>query len=70
MKNRDEEAVKALQYLLDEGFIVAGFKEGHPALFLTTELKEVHKAIKHRPEHLRYKVHEDADWWKNEKTQK
>jgi len=47
-KDNDSEALAALQYLLDEGFIVPGLRDGEPALFLTTELKEAQSAIKAR----------------------
>lgn len=46
--NKESEALSALQYLLDEGFIVPGFRDGEPALFLTTDLSEAQTAIKAR----------------------
>jgi len=56
--SKDEQAIQALQYLLDEGFIAAGYRDGEPALFLTTELSEAQEAIK-------AKIKEDpADYWK------
>ena len=56
--NRDHQAIKAIQYLYDEGFIVAGYRDGEPALFLATELSEAQEAIK-------AKTKEDpSDYWK------
>lgn len=46
MPEKDSEAIRALQYLLDEGFIVPGFRDGEPTLFLTTDLSEAQTAIK------------------------
>lgn len=60
--SREQECIKAIQYLLDEGFIVAGLKDGEPALFLTTNLSKAQKAI-------RVKVNDPADYWKNEKKE-
>lgn len=56
--NKDSQAIQALQYLLDEGFIVAGYRDGKPALFLTTELSEAHKAISPKAKA------DPADYWK------
>ena len=58
--SREEQAIQAIQYLYDEGFIVAGYRDGEPALFLTTELSEAQEAIKNyiaacRNEYLRCK---------------
>lgn len=56
--SKDKQAIQAIQYLFDEGFIVAGFRDGEPALFLTTKLSEAQEAIK-------AKIKEDpADYWK------
>ena len=44
--SREEQAIQAIQYLYDEGFIVAGYRDGEPALFLATELSEAQEAIK------------------------
>ena len=56
--SKEEQAIQALQYLLDEGFIAAGYRDGEPALFLTTELSEAQEAIK-------AKIKPDpADYWK------
>lgn len=49
--------LSTLQYLLDEGFITLGYKDGEPTVFLTTSLEEVHNAISHRAK-------DNADWWK------
>lgn len=55
--NKDQKACKALQYLLDEGFISLGYIDGEPAVHLTTSLREAQKAIQaHIPD--------GADWWK------
>jgi hypothetical protein len=55
--NKDDQACKALQYLLDEGFISLGYIGKEPAVFLTTSLREAQKAIlAHIPD--------SADWWK------
>ena len=55
--NADEQAIKALQYLLDEGFISLGYIDGKPSVYLTTSLQEAHKAIKSMAK-------DTADWWK------
>jgi hypothetical protein len=49
---------QALQYLLDEGFISFGFRDGEPAVFLTTTLEEAQKAIKAKA------INDPSDWWK------
>jgi hypothetical protein len=55
--SKDEQACKALQYLLDEGFISLGYIDGKPAVHLTTSLADAQKAIlAHIPD--------SADWWK------
>ena len=55
--SKDEQTIKALQYLLDEGFISFGYIGKEPAVFLTTSLREAQKAILgHIPN--------GADWWK------
>lgn len=58
-KDNDSEALSALQYLLDEGFIVPGFRDGEPTLFLTTELSEAQTAIKARV------APDPSEKWKN-----
>ena len=55
--SKDEQAIKALQYLLDEGFISLGYIDGKPAVFLTTSLRDAHKAILGLAK-------DSADWWK------
>lgn len=55
--NTDEQAIKALQYLLDEGFISLGYIDGKPSVHLTTSLRDAHKAIKSLAK-------DTADWWK------
>lgn len=61
MKFSEAEALRAIDYLYREGFIVLGYRNGQPAVFLATDLKTAQKAIK-------AKVAEDpADWWKNNK---
>jgi len=54
--SRDEQAIKALQYLLDEGFISLGYIDGQPSVFLTTSLRDAQKAILGHAD--------SADWWK------
>jgi hypothetical protein len=49
---------QALQYLLDEGFISFGYRDGEPAVFLTTTLEEAQKAIKAKA------INDPSDWWK------
>jgi hypothetical protein len=57
MTNEDQK-IQAIQYLWDEGFIVAGYRDGSPALFLATDLREAQEAVK-------AKIKEDpADYWK------
>jgi hypothetical protein len=55
--SKDEQAIKALQYLLDEGFISLGYIDGQPSVFLTTSLADAHKAILGLAK-------DSADWWK------
>ena len=55
--NKDDQACKALQYLLDEGFISLGYIDKKPAVFLTTSLREAQKAILGH-------IADGADWWK------
>jgi|688.fasta_scaffold2727217_2 hypothetical protein len=64
MSNREDQCIKALQYLWDEGFLRLWEENGEAKLALTTELSEVHDAIKVK---FRRKA-DPADWWKNEKT--
>jgi hypothetical protein len=56
--SKDSQATQALQYLLDEGFISFGFRDGEPAVFLTTTLEEAQKAIKAKA------MNDPSDWWK------
>lgn len=56
--NKERETLSILQYLLDEGFISFGYRDGEPAVFLTTSLEEAQKIIKARG------AKDDADWWK------
>ena len=53
-----DQAIQALQYLLDEGFISFGYLDGEPAVFLTTTLEEAQKAIKAKA------IKDPSDWWK------
>jgi hypothetical protein len=55
--SKDEQACKALQYLLDEGFVSLGYIDGQPSVFLTTSLADAQKAILGL-------VKDSADWWK------
>ena len=55
--SKDEQAIKALQYLLDEGFISLGYIDGQPSVFLTTSLADAQKAILGHAK-------DSADWWK------
>jgi len=56
--NRERETLNILQYLLDEGFISFGYRNGEPAVFLTTSLEEAQRIIKARGDK------DSADWWK------
>jgi hypothetical protein len=56
--SKDEQGIKALQYLLDEGFISLGYIDGKPAVYLTTSLLEARKAI------TKLVSNDSADWWK------
>jgi len=55
--NADDQAIQALQYLLDEGFISLGYIDGKPSVYLTTSVKEAQKVIKTMAK-------DSADWWK------
>jgi hypothetical protein len=44
--NRENEVIKAIQYLWDEGFLEGCLKDGEPAVRLVTELREARKAIR------------------------
>jgi hypothetical protein len=44
--NRENEVIKAIQYLWDEGFLEGYIKNGEPAVRLVTELREAKKAIR------------------------
>ena len=58
VKIPEAEALKAIDYLYREGFLVLGYRDGEPAVFLATDLKEAQKAIKAVGEK------DSADWWK------
>ena len=58
MKIPESEALKAIDYLYREGFLVLGYRDGEPAVFLATDLKEAQMAIKAVAEK------DPADWWK------
>ena len=64
MKSKDDQVISALQYLLDEGFITCGKLEGEPALFLTTDLSEVHKTLRAMAMRESKRRLSKADWWK------
>jgi hypothetical protein len=55
--NADDQAIQALQYLLDEGFISLGYIDGKPSVYLTTSVGEAQKVIKTMAK-------DSADWWK------
>ena len=55
--SKDEQAIKALQYLLDEGFIALGYIDGKPSVHLTTSRGDAQKAILGLAK-------DSADWWK------
>jgi hypothetical protein len=55
--NTDDQAIQALQYLLDEGFISLGYIDGKPSVYLTTSVEEAQKVIKTMAK-------DTADWWK------
>ena len=44
--SRENEIIKAIQYLWDEGFLEGCTKDGQPAVRLATELREARKAIR------------------------
>jgi hypothetical protein len=44
--SRENEVIKAIQYLWDEGFLEPCVKKGEPAVRLVTELREARKAIR------------------------
>lgn len=44
--NRENEIIRAIQYLWDEGFLEPCKKDGEPAVRLVTELSEAKKAIR------------------------
>jgi hypothetical protein len=44
--SRENEIIKAIQYLWDEGFLEPCVKKGEPAVRLVTELREARKAIR------------------------
>lgn len=60
MKIPEAEALKAIDYLYREGFLVLGYRDGEPAVFLATDLKDAQKAIKAVGEK------DSADWWKKQ----
>jgi len=63
--SREDRCIQVMQYLWDEGFLRLYVKNGEPMVALTTEVSEVHDAIR-----VRFKKKQDpADGWKNE-TQK
>lgn len=61
--SREDHCVRVMQYLWDEGFLHLYLSpKGEPTIRLTTEIAEVHDAIR-----VRFKKKRDpADWWKNE----
>lgn len=56
-ENAEDKVIKALQYLLDEGFVSLGYIDGKPSVYLTTSVSEAQKAIKSLAK-------DTADWWK------
>jgi hypothetical protein len=44
--SRENEVIKAIQYLWDEGFLEPCTKNGEPAVRLVTEIREARKAIR------------------------
>jgi len=68
MNSKDDQAISALQYLLDEGFIVCGYRDGEPALFLTTNLSRVHKTLRAMAIRKAKDELSKADWWKDDKA--
>lgn len=60
--NRDDQAIKVMQYLWDEGFLKLWVQDGEARVALTTEVEEAHEAIRSK-----FAIKKDsADWWKNE----
>jgi hypothetical protein len=54
---KEDQVVRTLQYLLDEGFISLGYIDGKPSVYLTTSVSEAQKVIKSMAKY-------SADWWK------
>ena len=58
--NHEKHVLKVLQYLFDEGFLKLWVdKHGVSRISLTTELDEIHEAIRSK-----FSKPEKTDWWK------
>ncbi len=66
--NREKEALAAISYLHEEGFLECFLdKEGTPCVRLTIGLREARKTISTLANKINNKPTDSADWWKNEK---
>jgi hypothetical protein len=67
--NREKEALAAISYLHDEGFLECFLdRDGTPCVRLTIGLREARRTIATLARKI--KPTESADWWKNEKEKK
>ena len=65
--NREKEALAAISYLHQEGFLECFLdKDGTPCVRLTVELAEAKKTISELAKKIN-KTKDSADWWKHEK---
>ena len=49
---------RSIDYLYREGFLVLGYRDGEPAIFLATDLRDAQRAMK------AVVSSDPADWWK------
>ena len=65
--NREKEALAAISYLHEEGFLECFLdKDGTPCVRLTIGLREARKTISSLAKKIN-KPTDSADWWKHEK---
>jgi len=63
--NREKEALAAISYLHDEGFLECFLdKDGNPCVRLTIGLREARKTISKLANKINNKPTDSADWWK------
>jgi hypothetical protein len=43
---KEDQVVRCLQYMLDEGFCSLGYSQGEPCVFLETSINDAQEAIK------------------------